>query len=132
RARRSRDGVPQGGPHRSVAGSQHSPCAGPRRERRGRCSPRPRRAPLPSRSDGDRPPEDSYRWYRDHGYAFVAVTDHNQLTPPESYRELERPGFVILHGEEVTMAVQGHPVHMNALCTKKVIGDVPDHALEKF
>jgi len=85
-----------------------------------------------SRSDGDRPPEDSYRWYRDHGYAFVAVTDHNQLTPPESYRELERPGFVILHGEEVTMAVQGHPVHMNALCTKKVIGDVPDHALEKF
>jgi hypothetical protein len=85
-----------------------------------------------SRSDGDRPPEDSYRWYRDHGYAFVAVTDHNQLTPPEAYRAIERPGFVIVHGEEITMAVQGHPVHVNALCTKRVIGDVPDHALEKF
>ena len=91
-----------------------------------------------SRSDGDRPPEDSYRWYRDHGYNFVAVTDHNQLTPPEEHRSIERPGFVILPGEEITMAVAGeqpprfHPVHVNALCSKRVIGDMPGHALEKF
>lgn len=85
-----------------------------------------------SRSDGDRPPEDSYTWYRDHGYAFVAITDHNQLTPPEEYQSLGRKGFAMIPGEEITMLVQGHPVHVNALCTQRTIGDVPDHALEKI
>ncbi|MCK6587033.1 MAG: CehA/McbA family metallohydrolase [Polyangiaceae bacterium] len=76
-------------------------------------------------SDGDRPPEEVYSWYRDHGYAFVALTDHNKRIDPDSYRHLERPGFVILPGEEVTMTVSGTPVHVNAICTKSTLGGGP-------
>jgi hypothetical protein len=75
-------------------------------------------------SDGDHEPEEVVAWYRDHGYAFVALTDHNTLTDPEGYRDLERPGtFVIIPGEEVTMSAPGGvPVHMNALCHSRTIG----------
>ena len=76
-------------------------------------------------SDGDRPPEEVFAWYRDHGYAFVALTDHNKRIDPNSYRHLERPGFVIIAGEEVTMTVGGTPVHMNAVCSKNTIGGGP-------
>ncbi len=85
-----------------------------------------------SRSDGDRPPEETYAWYRDHGYAFVAITDHNQRSAPEEFRSLERKGFAMIPGEEITMLVHGHPVHVNAICTAKTIGDVADHMLENF
>lgn len=74
-----------------------------------------------SLSDGDRPPDELYAWYRDHGYNFVALTDHNRLTDPQPYRTLERPGFVLITGEEVTMTVANRPVHVNALCTKHTI-----------
>ena len=31
-------------------------------------------------SDGNRPPEEVARWYRDHGYDFLVVTDHEKIT----------------------------------------------------
>lgn len=73
-------------------------------------------------SDGDSPPRRVYEWYRDHGYAFVALTDHNQRVDPDLYRDVERPGFVLLPGEEVTMGVNGTAVHVNAICTRAGIG----------
>lgn len=78
-------------------------------------------------SDGDRPPEEIYAWYRDHGYGFVALTDHNKRIDPNLYRHLERRGFVIIPGEEITMGVGGTPVHVNAICTQSTIGggDMP-------
>ena len=33
-------------------------------------------------SDGDSPPDSAARWYRDHGYAFLFITDHETLTDP--------------------------------------------------
>lgn len=83
-----------------------------------------------SLTDGDSPPEDVYAWYRDHGYAFVAVTDHNTVTDPAAFRGLERPGFVLIPGEEITMTSRGKPVHVNALCTQRTIGggDFPSAA----
>jgi len=73
-------------------------------------------------SDGDRPPEEVARWYRDHGYAFLAITDHNRLTDPADLASLEGPGFVLVPGEEVTMRVGSVPVHVNALCHRETIG----------
>jgi len=73
-------------------------------------------------SDGDRPPKSVYAWYRRRGYAFVAITDHENRISPKTFRELERKDFVIIAGEEVTMTVKGKPVHVNGLCTKKTIG----------
>jgi hypothetical protein len=74
-------------------------------------------------SDGDHPPEDVYAWYRDRGYAFLAITDHNTLTDPARYRLLERAKrFVMIPGEEVTMRGAGKQVHVNALCHRHAIG----------
>jgi hypothetical protein len=74
-------------------------------------------------SDGDRPPQDVYKWYRDHGYAFLAITDHNNLTDPAIFRLLEKKNkFIMITGEEVTMWGHGKQVHVNALCHKRTIG----------
>lgn len=76
-----------------------------------------------TRSDGNRPPEAVYAWYREHGYQFLVLTDHNQLTQPDEYRAQERKGFVLLPGEEVTLYVGKVPVHVNGLCTNRAIGN---------
>ncbi|MFT3773857.1 MAG: CehA/McbA family metallohydrolase [Minicystis sp.] len=74
-------------------------------------------------SDGDHPPHDVYSWYRDHGYNFLAITDHNSLTDPAVFRPLERKKrFVMITGEEVTMWGAGKQVHVNAICHKHTIG----------
>jgi hypothetical protein len=72
-------------------------------------------------SDGDSPPKDVYTWYRSHGYAFLALTDHENRVSPETFAALERPGFVIIPGEEITMWAEGKPVHVNGLCTTATI-----------
>jgi hypothetical protein len=74
-------------------------------------------------SDGDSEPDVLYKWYRDHGYNFLAVTDHNTRTDPLLFKPIERKkSFVIIPGEEVTMMGAGRQVHVNALCTKTAIG----------
>ncbi len=74
-------------------------------------------------SDGDSLPEVVYRWYRDHGYNFLAVTDHNSRTDPLQFKSIEhKKSFVLIPGEEVTMMGAGRQVHVNALCTKATIG----------
>jgi hypothetical protein len=72
-----------------------------------------------NRSDGDSDPRAVYSWYREHGYEFVIVSDHNRFTDPAEFRQVERPGFIIIGGEEVTMRGAGRQVHVNALCTKQ-------------
>src|SRR5262245_56971866 len=36
-------------------------------------------------SDGDHSPEDVILWYRNRGYAFLALTDHNRRTDLDRY-----------------------------------------------
>lgn len=73
-------------------------------------------------TDGDVPPADVYRWYRDKGYAFIALTDHNRRIDPRTYAHLQRPTFAILSGEEITTTAEGAPVHVNAICHDRKIG----------
>lgn len=72
-------------------------------------------------SDGDAHPKDVFLWYRDHGYNFVSLTDHNTRVDPKPYMQLTRPGFTILPGEEVTMTGAGRQVHVNGICTRETI-----------
>lgn len=76
-----------------------------------------------ARSDGDSPADAVFAWYRAHGYQFIALTDHNRVLDPARFKRAERDGFVLLAGEEVTMAAVGEPVHVNALCTATTIGE---------
>jgi hypothetical protein len=85
-------------------------------------------------SDGDATPEEVYRFYRDHDYQFVALTDHNHFVDPKTYRWLEKPRFKIIAGEEITMSAEGKEIHVNALCIDhKILGgtfDTKKQALE--
>jgi hypothetical protein len=74
------------------------------------------------RSDGDAPPGQVYAHYRDRGYAFVVLTDHNTRTDPAELAAERRPGFVMIAGEEVTTLGAGKPVHVNAICSRATIG----------
>jgi hypothetical protein len=74
-------------------------------------------------SDGDSAPDDVARWYREHGYAFLFLTDHNFLTSTEGINALigadER--FLLIPGEEVTDVAAGKPVHVNGLAVERVV-----------
>lgn len=61
-------------------------------------------------SDGDSTPEVVVRWYRDAGYDFLAVTDHDVLTDPDGLRDAAGP-MTLIRGEEVSSG----DVHVNGL-----------------
>ncbi|MGQ9525251.1 MAG: CehA/McbA family metallohydrolase [Armatimonadota bacterium] len=63
-------------------------------------------------SDGDLPPEGVVRWYREHGYDFLFITDHNAVTDVSG---LSTNGFLVLPGCEISLSSEGKPVHVNAL-----------------
>ena len=78
-------------------------------------------------SDGDSPPEVVTRWYQDHGYNFLVLSDHNYLTAEGSFPYTRRDDFILIQGEEVTAHYQPpgttakHPIHVNALNLKALI-----------
>ena len=68
-------------------------------------------------SDGNVPPEQVAQWFREHGYGFVFLTDHNTLAPLDFFAAHSDAAFLILPGEELS---DGGPegifaVHTNAL-----------------
>ena len=68
-------------------------------------------------SDGDSTPDDVVRWYREHGYNFVTITDHNYLTSVDGLNALHGADdkFVVIKGEEVTDRFGDKPIHVNGL-----------------
>ena len=68
-------------------------------------------------SDGDSTPDDVVRWYREHGYHFVVITDHNYLTSVDGLNALHGADdkFLVVRGEEVTDRVGEKPIHVNGL-----------------
>jgi hypothetical protein len=74
-----------------------------------------------TRSDGAQSPREVATWYRDHGYQFLAITDHDVLVDPVELGDLETPGFVLIPGEEITSLGNEKPVHLLALCIDHLI-----------
>ncbi|MBW3552438.1 MAG: CehA/McbA family metallohydrolase [Gemmatimonadetes bacterium] len=72
-------------------------------------------------SDGDSAPEHVARWYRDHGYDFLVLSDHNVFTDPAGLPDLATEDFLLIPGEEVTSGFEGRPVHVNGLNIPGVI-----------
>ena len=68
-------------------------------------------------SDGDSTPDVVTRWYRDRGYQFLVLSDHNVLTSIEALRALYGTDdqFLLIKGEEVTDKFGDRPVHINGL-----------------
>ena len=67
-------------------------------------------------SDGDTPPAEVVRWYRERGFHFIVITDHDKITevPPSD-------GFLVIRGEEVTDRLPRKPLHVNAIGLTKVV-----------
>ncbi len=75
-------------------------------------------------SDGDSTPEEVTRWYKDHGYNFLVLSDHNVLTQVTGLNaKYAVPGvFTLIRGEEVTSGFEGKAIHVNGIDTRERIG----------
>src|SRR5918994_4225184 len=68
-------------------------------------------------SDGDSTPDEVVRWYREHGYNFLVLTDHNYLTSVDGLNAIHGAAdkFIVVRGEEVTSTASSKAVHVNGL-----------------
>jgi hypothetical protein len=68
-------------------------------------------------SDGDSTPDDVVRWYREHGYGFLVLTDHNYLTSVDGLNAVHGADekFLVIRGEELSDSFAGKPLHINGL-----------------
>src|SRR3982750_1989568 len=81
-------------------------------------------------SDGDSPPDSIARWYRDHEYQFLFITDHEKQTDPAPLNQkFGVPGkFMLIVGQEITQRVADsthymgtRQAHVNALGARELI-----------
>lgn len=81
-------------------------------------------------SDGDSTPAEVVRWYADHGYDFLVITDHDKIT-----RVLDAAGLVLIPGEEVTDRLPKKPLHVNAIGIEQPVkpqgGKTPVEVLQR-
>ena len=75
-------------------------------------------------SDGDSTPDDVVRWYREHGYQFLVLTDHNFVTGVEALNALHGADerFLVIPGEEVSDRFGEKPIHVNGLNVTRRVG----------
>ena len=78
-------------------------------------------------SDGDSSPFAVASRYKDLGYNFVVLTDHNRLTDVDNLNAQigEEGQFLVMKGEEVTDSWGGKPVHINSLNNQTAV--LPQH-----
>jgi len=78
-------------------------------------------------SDGDSTPDEVVRWYRERGYNFLVLSDHNYLTEVDGLNAVLGAAnkFILIKGEEVTDDFQKKPIHINGLNVKEVVN--PQH-----
>ena len=74
-------------------------------------------------SDGDSTPDEVVRWYREHDYQFLVLSDHNFLTSVDGLNALHGADekFLVIPGEEVTDKFGSKPIHVNALNLRKLV-----------
>src|SRR5262245_49936909 len=74
-------------------------------------------------SDGDSTPDEVVRWYREHGYHFIVLTDHNFLTSTDALNALHGADekFLVMRGEEVTDRFGDKPLHVNGLDLSRTV-----------
>lgn len=91
-------------------------------------------------SDGNAPPVDVARWYREHGYDFVVITDHEYLTDPAPLNAMFGGAgkFLVIRGEEVTQQVvdSTHPggprqAHVGAIGVTRVVRALGEHGMAR-
>jgi hypothetical protein len=81
-------------------------------------------------SDGNAAPDAVVRWYREHGYQFVVITDHEFLTDVAPLHAVfgAEGKFLVMKGQEITQVIADltHPdgtrqAHLNAINASRVV-----------
>lgn len=74
-------------------------------------------------SDGDSTPDEVVRWYREHGYNFLVLSDHNYLTEVDGLNSVLGAAnkFILIKGEEISDNFQKKPIHINGLNVKELV-----------
>ena len=75
-------------------------------------------------SDGDSTPDDVAKWYREHGYRFLVLTDHNFLTSVDGLNAVHGADeqYLIIRGEEITdRLLPDKPLHVNGFLVDKLV-----------
>lgn len=80
-------------------------------------------------SDGDSPPLTVATWYRNHGYNFLVISDHNVWVDPATLSHIVDSSFLLIPGEELTASFARKPVHVNGLNVPGVIAPKTDTTL---
>ncbi len=80
-------------------------------------------------SDGDSPPDVVARWYKNHGYRFLVLSDHNVFTNPARFGDLVDSTFLLIGGEELTSQFERRPVHLNGLALSRVLAPLADSTM---
>ncbi|CAN5230895.1 CehA/McbA family metallohydrolase [soil metagenome] len=88
-------------------------------------------------SDGDSPPGVVARWYDDHAYDFLIISDHNVRFPPaELQKELrgESRSLLLIPGEELSTWWPGpdrtYALHVNGYGTSSVLGSAEGDSVQ--
>ena len=73
-----------------------------------------------TKSDGDADPEVVVEWFKEHGYDFLVLSDHNHRTILE--HEVDA-GPLMIPGEEVSARIQvgSVPIHVNGIGISRLV-----------
>ena len=79
-----------------------------------------------TKSDGDEDPIKVTQWYKEHGYDFLVLTDHNHRTILDHGNSSKTPVTpLMIPGEEVTLSFQkgnlAVPIHINGIGIERVV-----------
>lgn len=74
-------------------------------------------------SDGDSVPDDVVKWYREHGYNFLVLSDHDTITPVEGLNAVygAEGKFILIPGEEISDRFEKKPIHINGLNLSRLV-----------
>jgi hypothetical protein len=63
------------------------------------------------------------QWYKENGYNFCVITDHNFLTGVDGLNQIfsAEGKFIVIKGEEITDRFEARPVHIGAINITKVV-----------
>jgi hypothetical protein len=72
-------------------------------------------------SDGNELPRRVVRWYLDHNYNFLVISDHSYLTDTKYLDTDKNDDFILIPGEEITDRAENKPVHLVAIGIQKQV-----------
>lgn len=75
-------------------------------------------------SDGDSSAEEVIKWYREHDYNFLFVTDHNYPLLPDSIYSRQHASFLLIPGNEISDI---RAIHSSSLNTHNFLPSIGDY-----